>query len=120
MARYASFLLERREPLRDLADLRAGAPDASMNLTADLMSCVDMVTSAGFDTIVVDQTSPEQLPLGLHTASVIVPGLVPIDFGWQRQRARHLNRTRTALTKAGLRERDLRADELNPSPHPFP
>jgi ribosomal protein S12 methylthiotransferase accessory factor len=120
MARYASFLLDRRGPMRDLDELRVGGPPGSVDLTEDLLTCVDMVTSAGFDTIVVDQTSPEQRPLGLHTASVIVPGLVPIDFGWRRQRARHLDRTRTALTKAGLRQRDLSADDLNPSPHPFP
>jgi len=56
----------------------------------------------------------------LRTASVIVPGLVPIDFGWARQRALQMKRTRTARAEAGLRDRDLRADELNPAPHPFP
>jgi len=49
-----------------------------------------------------------------------VPGLVPIDFGWLRQRAPHSSRVRTALREAGLMDRDLRDDEINPAPHPFP
>jgi len=49
-----------------------------------------------------------------------VPGLVPIDFGWRRQRALHMPRLRTALREAGRLSRDLRSDELNPAPHPFP
>lgn len=70
--------------------------------------------------VVVDQTLPEQRALGLHTVKVLVPGLIPIDFGWSRQRARHMPRTRTALREAGLRDTDLTADGLNPAPHPFP
>ena len=46
-----------------------------------------MLADRGFDVIVVDQTRPEQRALGLATASVLVPGLLPIDFGWARQRA---------------------------------
>ena len=51
---------------------------------------------------------------------MLVPGLLPIDFGWTRQRALHMPRMRTALREAGLREADLMAADLNPAPHPFP
>ena len=44
---------------------------------------------------------PEQRDLGLHTVKVLVPGLLPIDFGWQRQRALHLPRLRTAHARSG-------------------
>ncbi|MET9415838.1 TOMM precursor leader peptide-binding protein [Streptomyces klenkii] len=123
MASHASFLLGRRGPKLPMAELYA--PGARMlpvsdDLRDDVERCVEAVTGAGFDVIVVDQTLPEQRDLGLHTVCVIVPGLLPIDFGWQRQRALRMPRMRTALHAAGLRERELRADDLNPAPHPFP
>ncbi|MFE5075785.1 TOMM precursor leader peptide-binding protein [Streptomyces halstedii] len=115
MGRHADFLLRQpdpRPPLR-VADVRWPGPDgepAAPDLREDLLRAVAAVTAAGFDVVVVDQTLPEQRALGLHTVKVLVPGLVPIDFGWSRQRARHMPRMRTTLTAAGL----------NPAPHPFP
>lgn len=37
--------------------------------------------------------TPEQERLGLKTACVIAPGLLPIDFGYERQRIRSLSRS---------------------------
>ncbi|MFJ2217150.1 TOMM precursor leader peptide-binding protein [Streptomyces sp. NPDC101062] len=132
MGEHAGFLLDphsphRRgvpaEPPRPVSELRWPDPSgatASRDLGEDLRRCVDAVASAGFDVVVVDQTLPEQRALGLHTVSVLVPGLLPIDFGWSRQRARTMPRLRTALRTAGLREHDLRPEDINPAPHPFP
>ncbi|MFG2616766.1 TOMM precursor leader peptide-binding protein [Streptomyces sp. NPDC048507] len=121
MGRHADFLLRSpaREPLRPVSALRfpAGVAD---DVREDLGRCVDAVAAGGFDVVVVDQTLPEQRALGLHTVSVLVPGLLPIDFGWSRQRALGMPRLRTALRAAGLRERDLADADLNPAPHPFP
>ncbi|MGJ3558324.1 YcaO-like family protein [Streptomyces sp. INA 01156] len=87
-----------------VADLRWARADGSgPDVREDLLAAVDAVTSAGFDVVVVDQTAPEQRALGLHTVKVLVPGLLPLDFGWTRQRARHMPRMRTALREAGLR-----------------
>ncbi|MEE1926716.1 TOMM precursor leader peptide-binding protein [Streptomyces sp. TRM 70351] len=125
MGDHADFLLRQPKP-RPAVDVAALAwPDAdgthvSDDLRTDLLRAVGAVTAAGFDVVVVDQTLPEQRALGLHTVKVLVPGLVPIDFGWARQRARHLPRTRTAPRQAGLRAHDLTAADLNPAPHPFP
>jgi ribosomal protein S12 methylthiotransferase accessory factor len=121
MAGYADFLLRRehtpRVPLRALArDTVAAGTD----LRDDAEHVVAEVVRAGFDVIAVDQTTPEQRGLGFHTAGVIVPGLLPIDFGWSRQRALRMPRMRTALHRAGLAERELTPDDLNPAPHPFP
>ncbi|AJE81318.1 hypothetical protein SLNWT_0942 [Streptomyces albus] len=126
MGRYADFLLRAPGPAPDprpLADLawpddrgRHAAPD----LGEDLARCVGAVAERGFDVVVVDQSLPEQRRLGLHTVSVLVPGLLPIDFGWSRQRARTMPRMRTALHEAGLRDRELLPEDLNPAPHPFP
>lgn len=125
MGVHADFLLRApaTRPPRAVADLAwpddSGAP-ASPDLRDDLERCVAAVAAAGFDVVVVDQTLPEQRRLGLHTFSVLVPGLLPIDFGWSRQRALGMPRLRTALREAGLRERDLEPADLNPAPHPFP
>jgi ribosomal protein S12 methylthiotransferase accessory factor len=121
MAPHADFLLggRDREPGRPLRELRADhtpGPD----LRDDVEAAVRAVTDQGFDVVVVDQTMPVQRELGLRTAAVIVPGLVPIDFGWSRQRALHMPRLATALRQAGRLPRDLTADELNQAPHPFP
>ncbi|MER5932008.1 TOMM precursor leader peptide-binding protein [Streptomyces sp. NPDC002054] len=127
MGRHADFLLRAPQPrLRTVAELAwpdtaaPGGPTVSEDVREDLDRCVAAVTAEGFDVVVVDQTMPEQRALGLHTVSVLVPGLLPIDFGWSRQRALGMPRLRTALHTAGLRERDLEPAEFNPAPHPFP
>ncbi|MGN2361877.1 TOMM precursor leader peptide-binding protein [Streptomyces luridiscabiei] len=130
MGDHADFLLgapgEVRRPPRSFDELYGDGPGgrpalpASDDLREDLRRCVDAVTAAGFDVVVVDQTMPEQRALGLTTVNVLVPGLLPIDFGWSRQRALHMPRLRTALREAGLRTADLTDADLNPAPHPFP
>ncbi|MFJ6758568.1 TOMM precursor leader peptide-binding protein [Streptomyces sp. NPDC091273] len=127
MGRHADFLLRppgrEHERPRTVADLQWPDPwgcAASEDVRTDLERCVSAVTAEGFDVVVVDQTMPEQRALGLHTVSVLVPGLLPIDFGWSRQRALGMPRMRTALFTAGLRERALEPGDLNPAPHPFP
>jgi ribosomal protein S12 methylthiotransferase accessory factor len=112
MSRYAEFLLGPRPgpPATPVAVSALRPPsEPSTDLADDLRSCVASVAGAGFDVIVVDQTSPEQRAMGLHTASVLVPGLLPIDFGWQRQRALTMPRLRAAAP-----------GDPNPAPHPFP
>jgi ribosomal protein S12 methylthiotransferase accessory factor len=121
MARYADYLLKGREGerLSPVAELRPAHSPAA-DVRDDVEAAVAAVTAKGFDVVVVDQTMPVQRALGLHTVAVIVPGLVPIDFGWSRQRALHLPRVRTALREAGRRPDDLAPEDLNHVPHPFP
>ncbi|UED88722.1 TOMM precursor leader peptide-binding protein [Streptomyces profundus] len=110
MAPYAAaFLTE--APARPLAGVFAdwdGQRPRSHELLDDLRLLTDALTDAGHDVIAVDQTSPEQRALGLHTVATLVPGLLPLDFGWHRQRALRMPR---------LRERE---GEWNTVPHPFP
>ncbi|MFG2639799.1 TOMM precursor leader peptide-binding protein [Streptomyces sp. NPDC048370] len=126
MGDHAHFLLGEpgvpRPPKRSFDEVYGDGRvlPVSDDLREDLRVCVDAVAAAGFDTIVVDQTMPEQRRLGLTTVSVLVPGLLPIDFGHTRQRALGMPRLRTALREAGIREHDLVPAEFNPAPHPFP
>ncbi|MCL2552476.1 MAG: TOMM precursor leader peptide-binding protein [Actinomycetia bacterium] len=92
----------------------------SADLRDDVRWMTGELARAGFDVIVVDQTAPEQRAAGLHTVCTLVPGLLPIDFGWARQRALTMPRLLTAQRRGGLRDRDLREDDLRRVPHPFP
>ena len=121
---HADFLLGES---RAAADRRACTPTGSgagratpiCATTCDYLR--DQLAAAGHDVIVVDQTSPEQRLVGLRTACVIVPGLIPIDFGWQRQRApAHAPHSATAFRRAGWRGTDLDPADINRVPHPFP
>ncbi|QKW18194.1 TOMM precursor leader peptide-binding protein [Kitasatospora sp. NA04385] len=120
MAHYADFLTDHQNAPAPVRQIAEGSIAPSDDLREDLRRCVDAVAAAGFDVVVVDQTMPEQRASGLHTVSVLVPGLLPMDFGWRRQRALTMPRLRTAPRAAGLLEHDLRPDQLNPAPHPFP
>ncbi|MEU8206313.1 TOMM precursor leader peptide-binding protein [Streptosporangium sp. NPDC049046] len=125
MARYAAHLLGDNGRPADLPSVEAvfrgwqHDRPRTLDLLDDLRLCIRSVVEAGFDVIVVDQTSPEQAEIPLRTASVVIPGILPIDFGWSRQRALHMKRTRTVLRRAGLRDSDLETSELNRAPHPF-
>lgn len=90
------------------------------DLLDDVMYCRDALVDAGFDVIVVDQTSPEQERMGLRTVCTMVPGLLPIDFGWARQRALRTPRLRSAFRRARWRDTDLADEEIRRVPHPFP
>jgi ribosomal protein S12 methylthiotransferase accessory factor len=120
MAGYANFLLgprpEGQPPLLAVSALRPPS-EPNADLADDVRACVASISAEGFDVIVVDHTSPEQRGMGLYTASVLVPGLLPIDFGWQRQRALTMPRLHTAASRGpGTRS----AVRVNPAPHPFP
>ncbi|GGM34942.1 TOMM precursor leader peptide-binding protein [Dactylosporangium sucinum] len=108
MRKYAEFLLGPRDRLVPVDALRPWI-EPGADLAEDLRGCVAALAGEGFDVIVVNQTSPEQRAMGLHTVSVLVPGLVPIDFGWRRQRVLSMPRLRESVGGA-----------LNPAPHPFP
>jgi ribosomal protein S12 methylthiotransferase accessory factor len=122
MAQHADFLLgERREqPIHWIYHDWDQIRPRNRDLLDDLRYCKDRLVDAGFDVIAIDQTSPEQRSLGLRTACVIVPGLIPIDFGWARQRVLHMPRMRSAFRNAGWRGTDLADEELHQVPHPFP
>ncbi|WP_069812263.1 TOMM precursor leader peptide-binding protein [Streptomyces sp. TP-A0874] len=103
---YADWQRDRRPRTRDLLD--------------DVAHCRDELIAAGHDVIVVDQTTPEQERMGLRTVCTLAPGLLPIDFGWSRQRAPLMPRLRTAARRAGLRGTDLTDQDIRMVPHPFP
>ncbi|MEV5080556.1 TOMM precursor leader peptide-binding protein [Streptomyces sp. NPDC056159] len=123
MAEYARGYLEPSEA-RPFDEVYRDWESRGRHRTGDLRDDVavvrDELVRAGHDVIVVDQTSPEQERMGLRTVGTVVPGLLPIDFGWNRQRALLMPRLRTALRRGGHRDRDLTDAEIRRAPHPFP
>lgn len=122
MASHAKFLFQKTR-LHSMEELYKGWMEEqprSYDLLDDLHYCLKQILDQGMDVIVVDQTCPEQEPVGLKTASVIVPGLLPIDFGWRRQRAFDMPRLRTVPRTAGFMPTNFEPDLQNMAPHPFP
>jgi ribosomal protein S12 methylthiotransferase accessory factor len=122
MAPHAEFLLgeSRAQHIDDVYRDWQRVRPRTHELLDDLRFGQDCLTEAGFDVIVVDQTPPEQQAVGLRTACVVVPGLLPIDFGWTKQRALRMPRMFTAFRRAGWRTTDLDPSDLHLVPHPFP
>jgi len=122
MARYASFLLQnpRVRSVEAAYERWYAEQPRNQDLLADLQYCVQRIIDLDMDVIVVDQTAAELAGTGLKVARVIVPGLIPIDFGWGRNRVFHLSRMRTVPRTAGYQKMDFDLSLLNLIPHPFP
>lgn len=75
-----------------------------------LKSYASTLLCKGIDVLRRRVTPPISSALGLETVTVLAPGLVPIDFGWHRQRARTMERV---FTSTGMQP------SLVEVPHPF-
>ncbi|MBA0052459.1 TOMM precursor leader peptide-binding protein [Streptomyces sp. AJS327] len=123
MARYVRSYLEpaAHRPADEIyRSWEEGARPRTRDLRDDVTHVRDALVRAGHDVVVVDQTTPEQRRIGLRTVATLAPGLLPIDFGWSRQRAPLMPRLRTAAHRAGLRASALTEAEIHRVPHPFP
>lgn len=126
MVPAARFLLD-AEPPRPMDDLYGAwlaRRPRTLDLADDVRFVMDRLREVGSDVIAVDQTCPEQDGTGIRTLCVLAPGLVPIDFGWERQRVLGHPRLHAYLG-GGLAEIHPRAagygpTGLNRRPHPFP
>jgi ribosomal protein S12 methylthiotransferase accessory factor len=93
---------------------------AHTDLARDLDELVGRYLAGGLDVIVVDQTAPEHRPAGLSVVKVLVPGTLPMTFGYRNRRVHGLPRLLTVPHALGYRDRPLTPAEVNPHPHPFP
>ena len=109
MGRLGSSLRADGSP-KPATSMFADAEPWSGDLAVDLERLVARLSDLGHDVVVVDETSPEQGRRGVSAVRVLVPGLLPIDFGWSRQRALTLPRF---LDSTPPQTRRL-------VPHPFP
>ncbi len=87
------------------------------DLTEGTRRVLNAILQQGLDVLVFDQTTQEQQQLGLRTVRVLIPGTLPMSFGYDTRRCTGCER----LDK--LIQSKKRADslvEINPWPHPFP
>jgi bacteriocin biosynthesis cyclodehydratase domain-containing protein len=126
MASVADFLLADPDP-RPMAELYGdwlAERPSTLDMADDVRHLTAWLRDRGSDVIAVDQTCPEQGGTAIRTLCVIAPGLVPIDFGWERQRA--LSHPRLHAYLAGELPtvhpagRGYGPTGINPRPHPFP
>jgi ribosomal protein S12 methylthiotransferase accessory factor len=111
-------------PTRSLADMgslcRTAEDFHNADLADDLAAAVRRLDRHGLDVIVVDQTTPEHRTGGFHCVKVIVPGTLSMTFGHHNRRTHELSRLYVVPRLLGYRDRDLKPDEINTHPHPFP
>jgi ribosomal protein S12 methylthiotransferase accessory factor len=115
--KYAEFLLESRVKLsvqEAYWKWRSDVPQ-TLDLLDDIQHCIQLLASTSLKQVIaVDQSSPEGLRVGLRTARVLVPGLVPLDFGYGSSRALSLPRMHRLAQNVQAHQ-----DQLNRAPHPF-
>ncbi|MFB9477383.1 TOMM precursor leader peptide-binding protein [Nonomuraea salmonea] len=108
-------------PALSLPEIRARAAwPRHEDLCGDVAELAGRYLATGLDVIAVDITSPEARAAGMFAAKVIVPGTLSMTFGHRYRRVHGLPRLLALPRLLGHRDRDLRPDELNPYPHPFP
>jgi ribosomal protein S12 methylthiotransferase accessory factor len=113
-----SFLLEHTRPLRNF-DEEFTRPTMYEDMLEELQELLKKLLKCGLDVIVVDQTSPEITKKGLRCVKVLIPGMLPMSFGYSLTRLAGLERVLRIPMELGYRKDPLSADQLNPYPHPF-
>lgn len=116
-----SFLLQ-EQPLQSMQQrfARQYATPPSPDLTEDLEQLAGRILDCGYDIVIVDQTAPELQAAELHCVRVLVPGLVPMAFGYDFRRLHGIERLYRLPMEMGYTDHVLTGAELNPFPHPFP
>lgn len=121
--KHARFLLDQKRPrfvaLKDVGVYRTGRMQATGDLRDDLSTLCTLLEQRGLDLLAVDITIPGQTALGVHCSKVLIPGLLPIDFGWHRQRALSMARL-VDLVSTFHPDANGARHPLNLVPHPFP
>lgn len=115
-----AFLLE-DPPQATFADVAYDpAWGRSLDLAVDARSVIDRYLASGLDVVVVDQTTPELAAGGFACVKVLIPGTLPMTFGYAARRTDGLARLASAPVTLGHRSMPLEPAEVNPHPHPFP
>jgi ribosomal protein S12 methylthiotransferase accessory factor len=78
---------------RPLSQSAAWRPE-SLEEGGPLKALVSALDGIGLESYAVIAPSPLAERMSVHVVATLVPGLIPIDFGWNRQRAPQMARTR--------------------------
>ncbi|MEU6285070.1 TOMM precursor leader peptide-binding protein [Streptomyces sp. NPDC047028] len=88
------------------------------DLCDDVRELIRRCLADGLDVIIVDQTNAEHRRANLRCVKTLVPGALPLTFGYRFRRTHGLPRLQRAHRILGQTDRALK--EINPHPHPFP
>ncbi|MFB5673430.1 TOMM precursor leader peptide-binding protein [Paenibacillus terreus] len=112
-----SFLLENKGAKSSVAQF----PPLTtyVDMVDELYALMEKLRKIGLDIIVVDQTSPEISVKGLHCVKVLIPGMLPMTFGYHLTRLEGLDRVLRVPAELGHTTKRLTREELNKHPHPF-
>ncbi|WP_419887514.1 TOMM precursor leader peptide-binding protein [Neobacillus niacini] len=113
------FLLDENRPLRPFHEELQWNSE-HLDLTEDLREILQVFRRKNLDVIVVDQTTPETSRNGLYCVKVLIPGMLPMTFGHHLTRVTGLERIFKVPMELGYSNEPLKAEQLNPHPHPFP
>ncbi|CAG7615708.1 TOMM precursor leader peptide-binding protein [Paenibacillus allorhizosphaerae] len=113
------FLLKQNRPPRAFQE-EFGQHPMHPDLTDDLKDVLQAFQRLNLDVIVVDQTTPELQRNDLHCVKVLIPGMLPMTFGYHLTRVTGLDRVLTVPALLGYAKEPLAFEQLNPYPHPFP
>jgi ribosomal protein S12 methylthiotransferase accessory factor len=113
------FLLDENRPLQSF-DKELKWKSKHLDLTDDLLDILQEFRRLNLDVIVVDQTTPETIRNGLYCVKVLIPGMLPMTFGHHLTRVTGLERVFRVPMELGYSKDLLKAEQLNPHPHPFP
>jgi ribosomal protein S12 methylthiotransferase accessory factor len=113
------FLLDDIRPQRTFEEEFKQGPK-HRDLTDDLKEVLATFRRIGLDVIVVDQTTPELARNGLYCVKALIPGMLPMSFGYRLTRLAGLERVLRVPAELGYVNKPLSPEELNPHPHPFP
>jgi ribosomal protein S12 methylthiotransferase accessory factor len=96
-------------------------PEPVADLTALLTDTVRRLGGQGLEVVVVGLDGPGTGDrFGLTCVKVIVPGSLPMTFGYVNRRTRGLPRLLEVPCRLGRVEQPLRYEDLPFDPHPFP
>lgn len=113
------FLLDSDRPQRSFAEEFAEYPKNG-DLKEDLENLLSRFQKLNLEVIVIDQSSPITMRNGLFCVKVLIPGMLPITFGYHLRRVKGLERVLTVPLQLGYTNLPLISEQLNPHPHPFP
>lgn len=101
-------------------DLDGRTEFRNADLRDDLTEVLARIEAAGMDVVVVDQTTPEHQAGGFSCVKVLMPGAVPMTFGYCNRRIDGLPRLLELPHRLGYADTPLSYQDINPHPHPFP
>jgi ribosomal protein S12 methylthiotransferase accessory factor len=114
-AAHAAFL----DSSAEIADVFDVAPLPGVDVRDRIEALAERLATAGASAYAVEVTAPDVREAGVSVVRVVCPELCPLD-AIHDARFLGLRRLYEVPFELGLKPRPLRAEELNPYPHPFP